>query len=133
LQLLRPQSLQQQRAQRLYLVAAQDSVTRVNSVFDEWNTLREIEPDNERLANAAAVNRWELMRMAKDVERLDAPRPILGIHRDLHNAIVGSARACQLLANGYRSHKHEAVCDGQALLVEVVAEMNGLIEQLQMR
>ena len=32
------------------------------------------------------------MRMAKEAERLEAPRPILGIHRDLHNAVVGSAR-----------------------------------------
>ena len=56
------------------VVSAQEIVTRVNGVFDEWNTLREIEPDNERLANAAAVNRWELMRMSKDAEQLDARR-----------------------------------------------------------
>jgi hypothetical protein len=133
LQLLRPQTLQQQRAQRLYLAHVQEIATRVNAVFDEWNTLREVEPDNERLANAAAVNRWELMRMAKAAERLEPPRAVLGIHRDVHNAVVGCARACQLLANGYRSHKSEAVCDGQALMVEVVAELNELVEQLQMR
>ena len=133
LQLLRPQTLQEQRAQRLYAVRVQEIAARVCSVFDEWSTLREVEPDNERLANAAAVNRWELMRLSKEAERLSAPRSMLSTQRDLHNAVLGAARACQLLANGYRSHKSEAVCDGQALLVEVVADVNALVEQVQMR
>ena len=132
-QLLRPQTLQQQRALHLYVAEVQEVVTRVNTVFDEWNTLREVEPDNERLANAAAVNRWELMRLARQAEQFDAPRAVLGIQREVHNAVVGAARASQLLANGYRSHKSEAVCDGQALLVEVVADLHALLDQLQMR
>jgi hypothetical protein len=55
------------------------------------------------------------------------------MHRDVQNALVGAARACQLLANGYRFHKSEAVCDGQALLVETVADISELVAQLQMR
>ena len=55
------------------------------------------------------------------------------MHRDVQNAVIGSARACQLLANGYRFHKSEAVCDGQALLVETVANITDLVAQLQMR
>jgi hypothetical protein len=58
---------------------------------------------------------------------------LAGVHRDVLNAVVGAARACQLLANGYRSHKSEAVCDGQALLVETVNEIDDLVGQLQMR
>jgi hypothetical protein len=133
LQLWKPQTLQQQRAQRLYMGRVQEIAARVCDVFETWNTLREVEPDNERLANAAAVNRWELMRLSKDAEHLVPPRTMLGTQRDLHNAVLGAARACQLLANGYRSHKSEAVCDGQALLVEVVGDVNVLVEQLQMR
>jgi hypothetical protein len=38
-----------------------------------------------------------------------------------------------LLANGYRFHKSEAICDGQAMLVETVDDLNGLAGQLQMR
>jgi hypothetical protein len=133
LQLLRPQSIQEQRAQRLYTAQVQQLAARLRAVFDDWGIMREIEPDNSRLANAAAVNRWELMRLAKEVEHLEPPRSLLNVQRDVHSAIIGSARACQLLANGYRFHKSEAVCDGQALLVETVQDMQELVEQLQMR
>ena len=58
---------------------------------------------------------------------------MLAIHRDIQNALIGAARGYQLLANGYRFHKSEAVCDGQALLVETAADVSELVAQLQMR
>ena len=134
LQLLRPPSLaQERRAQRLYQVAAQRMALRMRTVLDDWLALREVEADYNLLANSAAVNRWELMRLAREAEQLIPPRSVASLHRDIHNAVVGGARACQLLANGYRSHKAEAVCDGQALLLETVTEINELVAQLQMR
>ena len=133
LQLLRPTSLQEQRAQRAYQAEVQQIASRMQAIFDDWLTLRELESDNGELANAAAVSRWELMRLARSAEQIEPPRSWVGIHRDVHNAVVGAARACQLLANGYRGHKSEAVCDGQALLLETVTDINGLLGQLQMR
>ena len=73
------------------------------------------------------------MRLAQEVEALDPPRSLAGVHRDVQNAVINAARACQLLANGYRFHKSEAVCDGQALLVDTVQEFGELVAQLQMR
>ena len=102
-------------------------------IFDDWLKLREVEADYGQLANAAAVNRWELMRLAREAEQFSPPRSIMSLHRDIHNAVIGGARACQLLANGYRSHMSEAVCDGQMLLLETVTEINELVAQLQMR
>jgi hypothetical protein len=133
LQLLRPQTFQEQRAQRVYRSEVQQIAGRMRAAFDSWINLREIEPDHARLANAAAVSRWELMRLAQQTEELDPPRSLANVHRDVHNAVVGCARACQLLANGYRFHKSEAVCDGQAMLVETVQDINDLVEQLQLR
>ena len=133
LQLLRSTSLEEQRVQRAYRAEVQQIASRMQSVFNDWLALREIESDNGELANAAAVSRWELMRLARSAEALEAPRSWAAIHRDVHNAVLGSARACQLLANGYRGHKSEAVCDGQALLVDCVADINVLLDQLQMR
>jgi hypothetical protein len=133
LQILRPHTLHEQRAQRAYSLQVQHVATRLRSTFDEWLSLREIESDYAQLANAAAVNRWELMCLARESEGFDAPRSLTGVHRDVQNAVVGSARAYQLLANGYRFHKSEVICDGQALLVETVADINDLIGQLQMR
>jgi hypothetical protein len=116
----------------MYRTEAQQFVSRVQAIFDDWLSLREIESDNSALANAAAVSRWELMRMARALEHLSPPRSLAGIHRAVQSALLTSARACQLLANGYRGHKAEAVCDGQALLLEMVAEINGLRGRLQM-
>ena len=134
LQLLRPPSLvHEQRAQRQYRTEAQNIAARLRRIFDDWLALREVEPDYAHLANVAAVNRWELMRLAREAEGLEPPRSMAGMHREIHNDVIGAARACQLLANGYRFHKSEAVCDGQALLVETVTDISELVAQLQMR
>jgi hypothetical protein len=117
----------------LYRLEVEHIASRIRTAFDEWLELREIEPDFIRLANAAAVNRWELMRVAKEAESLEPPRSLGNMHRGVQNAVVGSARACQLLANGYRFHKSEAVCDGQALLLKTVQDINDLVAQLQLR
>jgi hypothetical protein len=133
LQLLRPQTLQEQRAQRVYTAEVQRIAERMRVAFDDWVRMREVEPDNMRLANAAAVNRWELMRLANEAEQLEPPRKLTSAHRDVQETVVAAARACQLLANGYRFYKSEAVCDGQALLLETVQNISDLAAQLQMR
>jgi hypothetical protein len=127
LQLLRPQTLEDQRALRVYRGHVEAISTRVRDVFEAWNAAREIEPDYMRLANTAAVNRWELMRLAKQTERLQAPRMLGGTHREVLAAVTASARACQLLANGYRFHKSDAICDGQAMLVETRQALEDLL------
>jgi hypothetical protein len=133
LQLIRPQSLRDQRAVRVYRAEVQHLASRVRRVFDEWVAMREVEPDNARLANAAAVNRWELMRLARCAEALEPPRALSGNQRDVYYAVLASARASQLLANGYRFHKSEAVCDGQSMLVESVHDIGELVSELQLR
>ncbi len=103
----------------------------MREIFDGWVAQREIEPDYARLANTAAVNRWELMRLRKRAERLHAPRGLQRAHEDLLTAVTASARACQLLANGYRFHKSEAICDGQALFVETLDELSTLLDDVK--
>ena len=115
---------------RAYRAQVEEIVARVGATCEAWAGLRQIEPDNTRLANTAAVNRWELLRLAERIQRLRAPRTAAGLHRDLSAGLVDAARAWQLLANGYRSHKSEAVCDGQALLVESAASVERVNQQL---
>jgi hypothetical protein len=95
--------------------------------------MREVETDYARLANASAVNRWELMRLAKQAERVRVPRALSDLRRDVALVLVDCARACQLLANGYRFHKSEAICDGQALFVDAVQELDNLLRQAEGR
>ena len=127
---LRPPSTDELDARRVYRQQAGEVVARARAIREGWVMMREVEPDFERLANTAAVNRWELLRLCKEVEGLAAPRGVNGVHRDLYDVIGDSARACQLLANGYRFHKSEAVCDGQSLLVESIDELDNLLRQL---
>jgi hypothetical protein len=133
LQLLRPNTLADQHARRVYRQQVEAVNSRVRTIFDEWVALREIEPDYARLANVSAVKRWELLRLVADAERLRPPRLLGSVHREILSAVTGSARACQLLANGYRFHKSEAVCDGQALLLDTVHDLGHLVRQVDAR
>jgi hypothetical protein len=133
LQLLRPRTLDEQRQLREYCTHVDGVSGRVHAIFEAWVVMREVEGDYARLANASAVNRWELMRLARDVEHVRAPRTLADVQRDVAEAVLGSARACQLLANGYRSHKSEAICDGQAMLVEAVQALEDLVRVAENR
>lgn len=133
LQLLRPLTLEDQRAVRNYRADVESASTQVRQVFDAWVALREIEPDYARLANAASVHRWEMLRLAEQIERLRPPRMLSGVHCNLMATVVAAARACQLLANGYRFHKSEAICDGQALLLDIIQNLDDLILQVDLR
>jgi len=133
LQLLRPRTLEEQRQLREYCAHVHAVSGRVHLIFEAWVAMREVEGDYARLANASAVNRWELMRLARDAERVHAPRMYADVHRDVAEAVLGSARACQLLANGYRSHKSEAICDGQAMFVEAVQALEDLVRVAENR
>jgi len=130
LQLLRAPALEEQHTESIYRAHAHAIGQRVHEIFESWGTQRDSEPEYARLANASAVNRWELMRLLKHAERLQPPRSLGRLHIDLLTAVTASARACQLLANGYRSHKSEAICDGQALFVETIAELSSLMRDV---
>ena len=116
-----------------YRVRVLDAAEHVRRACEAWDGVRQIEPDNARLANRAAVNRWELVRLLRQLERLHVPSVVTRLHDDLNDALSDAARAWQLLANGYRSHKSEAVCDGQALLVEAAAAVQGITQELETR
>jgi hypothetical protein len=131
LQSFRSQSLHERDARQAYAAEVQAVSERLRQLLDDWVAMREVEPDNSRLANVAAVNRWELMRLAQEVEANTPPRGLGGVHRELFERAVDAARACQLLANGYRSHKSEAICDGQALFLDTVAALERLAKQIE--
>jgi hypothetical protein len=127
-----PQSQTHQQAERSYREQVISVARRVRAVFEAWADMRQMEPDYALLANGAAVQRWELMRLAHEVEAYTPPRGLGGVQRELLERAVDAARACQLLANGYRSHKSEAICDGQALFVDTVASLERLAKQMDL-
>jgi hypothetical protein len=127
LQFLRPHRDDQQHTARVYRAHVEAIGQRVREIFDAWVAQREVEPDYARLANSAAVHRWELMRLGRRAERLHPPRVFNRAHADLVDVVTDSARACQLLANGYRFYKSEAICDGQALFVDTLQQLDSLV------
>ena len=69
-----------------YRAAVQELAARLHKTCDAWDGVRQLEPDTTRLANTAAVNRWETVRLAHHVDQLDVPRMIGNLHRDLSAA-----------------------------------------------
>jgi hypothetical protein len=133
LQRLRPLSAEEQHTQRVFRGQVLDCATRVRQLLTDWEALREIESDYARLANAAAVSRWELLRLVQRTETEPPPRPLQDAQRQLLSQLLTAARACQLLANGYRSGKSEAICDGQALLLDSVQSLESLVNAVEFR
>ena len=130
---LLPSSPDAQGALTRYRVQASDLIRRVREILDAWAQLREIEPEAPRLANVAAVNRWELLRLSQQADQLVAPRGAGDVPRQLAPCIADAARGFQLLASGYRSHKSEAVCDGQTLVFDSLAALQDLSRRLESR
>jgi hypothetical protein len=127
---LRPATPEQHLALEVYRRQTSALVARVSHMRDEWLSLSQLEPDFERLANVAAVNRWELARIHEQHQQETAPRLAAGQQRTVLAALVDLARAFQLLANGHRFHKSDAVCDGQVLLVETVDRLAAVQQRL---
>lgn len=93
---------------------------------ESWNDLVQLSPDDPQLANVASVNRWEMLKVAEELGQLEVPRAAAARHREIRDAVQSSARACQLLANGYRFHKADAMCDGHILLLDTMDRLNRL-------
>ncbi len=115
---LRPPRREELEALRVYRGQLRNVLARARGIHAEWLALAEVATDELRLANVASVNRWELLRLGEQVDALTPPRRAEAAHRAIQRAIGEAARAYQLLATGQRFHKSEAVCDGQALLLD---------------
>lgn len=127
---LRPVSAEQLAALDRYRTTVANVARQAQGMRQEWLALAQIESDAERLANAAAVNRWRLARLGERLRQEAAPRLGCGADRAVQRALSSAARAFQLLANGYRFHKSDAVCDGQTLLVECVDQLTAASRRL---
>jgi hypothetical protein len=130
IQRLRPATTEQLLALADYERQASNVVDRVRTIGGEWHALTQLESDFERLGNAAAVNRWELARLIERLQQEPPPPLAATADRHIQIALHEQARAFHLLANGHRSHKSEAVCDGQAMLVQALADLDDAHKQL---
>jgi len=92
------------------------ALERAERLYQEWFEQAALFADHERLANAAAIHRWEAATLARALGQIAPPRALGRSHADLVTALHAASRAAQLLSNGTRFHNGHAVCDGQTLL-----------------
>lgn len=114
-------------ALRAYESDVGPALDRLHALHDEWLEATREDIDQARLANRAAVSRWEAGRLSEELEqRTERLAAVEDEHRRVAAEVRDAARAFQLLAHGTRFHKADAVCDGQVLLV-------GAVERLGLR
>jgi hypothetical protein len=104
-------------ALRAYRAQSEPILQQIRASRDAWVVALRDQEDGERLANQAAVYRWETGRLAEQFAALESPPVALEEHRQLAEAVNNVTRAYHLLANGTRFHKSDAVCEGQDLLL----------------
>lgn len=101
-----------------YAASVLPLVDRAEALFHQWFEYTALVADSEKLANAAAIHRWEAATMARSLERITPPAELVHDHARLVAAIHLASRASQLLSSGSRYHNANALCEGQMLLTE---------------
>jgi hypothetical protein len=91
---------------------------RAEALYQDWFEQSALFIDNEKLANGAAIHRWETARMSRSLKQVFPPAPLAQPHADLIVSLSQASRAAQLLSSGSRFHNASAVCDGQTMLEE---------------
>ena len=91
---------------------------RAERLYEQWLEQAALFVDSEKLANAAAIHRWQVATMKQTVQAATPPPALASAHADLIAALQAASRAAQLLSRGSRSHTASAVCDGHTLLEE---------------
>lgn len=99
-----------------YAAAALPLLERAERLYHEWFEYVALVADSEKLANAAAIQRWEAATLARSLEGVVPPEALADAHADLVVTLHQASRASQLLSSGSRYHSASAYCEGQVLL-----------------
>lgn len=102
-----------------YASAVGPLVEQLGGLYRRWRADLELDGPDDDLANAASIQRWEAAGLRDRLAALDPAASLARAHADLVALAADTARAAQLLSNGYRFHSSRARCDGQALMLEV--------------
>ena len=101
-----------------YAAAVLPLTDRAEALYHEWFEHTALVADSEKLANAAAIHRWEAATLARRLEGIAPPAELEDDHDRLVEAVHLASRAAQLLSSGSRYHNANALCEGQMLLTE---------------
>jgi hypothetical protein len=68
--------------------------------------------ENEPLANAASICRWELMVLRERIMEINGPTSLRAAQAESVRYADGAAAAAHMLGNGYRFHNLDRICQG---------------------
>ena len=101
-------------------------------IYARWRRDLAMDIGADEFANAASIQRWEAAGLMERLRSTPPPPELSRQHGDLAAVAADTARAAQLLSNGYRFHSSRARCDGQALMLAAeqrFATICGALEQ----
>jgi len=99
-----------------YLEALAACTGAIMALHQRWQLEQATHDDSERLANTAAILRWEFNQLARAHAGREAPPQARQLHAEVEQSLLTAQRACQMLSNGYRFHNLDKICDGGELL-----------------
>ena len=99
-----------------YVASIRPALDRAERLYEQWFEHVALLDDSEKLANVAAIHRWEVATMGQALAGVTPPPIFARPHAEIVASLTMASRAAQLLSNGSRFHTANAVCDGQTLL-----------------
>jgi hypothetical protein len=118
-------------AVRGYVQVALDLLARWEELHERWLIALDEQRRTERLANAAAVYRWQLNAVLARIEALPVPSTLRTWHDALLEALGAASRGTHLLSHGYRFHVVRTICDGGVLLEDAREQQQAVRDALQ--
>ena len=103
---------------------------RLATLYARWRQDLELFSAEPEMANAASIQRWEAAGLLDQLRPVRPPTTLVRAHSELASIIADTARAAQLLSNGYRFHSSRARCDGHSLMLASEARFGALCKSL---
>ncbi len=97
------------------VTAARDLTDAVTSAVGAGQRLMESlrqSVENETLANAASICRWELLVLRERILEVAGPSALRALQAEAVRHVDGAAAAAHMLGNGYRFHNLDRICQG---------------------
>jgi hypothetical protein len=101
---------------RDYQAAVTPLLERADCLYQQWVEQVESLTDDERIANIASIQGWEMASLAERLGACTPPPGLETVHANCTRAFELARRAGRLLSTGYRYHSTDALCDGHASL-----------------
>jgi hypothetical protein len=89
--------------------------------------------ENEPLANAASICRWELLVLRERIRETSVPGTLRSTQAEAIRAVDAAAAAAHMLGNGYRFHNLDRICQGGETLETQLEGLERLHARLKER